>query len=196
MQIMAGSNRKIDIDGLIVYPMNNLNLSGYGITKCGKIWAYPKNHNGNRTGRWIKYVMTTDKYYRTSLINDEKQRKSYLVHRLVATMFIQNIKNKPEIDHINCNKIDNRVENLEWVTRKENHYRSVKNGLQKNSINTLRKNVQSTMLLSLDDADNIRNIYKEIKIKQIELAKLYNVNEQLINRIIKNKSYKRGGFLE
>lgn len=48
------------------------------------------------------------------------QGKVYLVHRLVAECFIPNPENKPEIDHINRNKQDNRVENLRWATRSDN----------------------------------------------------------------------------
>lgn len=46
--------------------------------------------------------------------------KTYCVHRIVALAFIPNPDNKPEIDHINCNHFDNRIENLRWVTRLEN----------------------------------------------------------------------------
>lgn len=46
--------------------------------------------------------------------------KHYKVHRLVAMAFIPNPENKPEIDHINTNRTDNRVENLHWVSHKEN----------------------------------------------------------------------------
>ena len=43
-----------------------------------------------------------------------------LVHRIVAQLFIPNPENKPCVDHINCNKQDNRIENLRWVTYSEN----------------------------------------------------------------------------
>lgn len=47
--------------------------------------------------------------------------KNFYVHRLVAIHFIPNPDNKPHIDHINCVRSDNRVENLKWCTNKENH---------------------------------------------------------------------------
>lgn len=47
-------------------------------------------------------------------------RKGRLIHRLVAEAFIPNPGNKPTVDHINGNRLDNRVENLRWATQKEN----------------------------------------------------------------------------
>ena len=48
------------------------------------------------------------------------QTGSFKIHRAVAELFIPNPENKPYIDHLNANKLDNRAENLRWVTAKEN----------------------------------------------------------------------------
>ena len=52
---------------------------------------------------------------------DDGERKHVLVHRLVALHFIDNLEGKPEVNHINHIRDDNRVENLEWVTKSENN---------------------------------------------------------------------------
>lgn len=49
------------------------------------------------------------------------KRKNELIHRLVALHFIDNPEGKPEVNHINQIRDDNRVENLEWVTKSENN---------------------------------------------------------------------------
>lgn len=72
-----------------------------------------------RKGILRKQNKDKDGYYTIVLCKDGKV-KSYKVHRLVAEAFIENPYNKPEIDHINTDREDNRVENLKWVTSKEN----------------------------------------------------------------------------
>ena len=56
-------------------------------------------------------------------------RKKYYVHRLVATTFLANLDDKPQVNHIDGNKLNNNVDNLEWVTAKENKAHALKTGL-------------------------------------------------------------------
>ena len=68
--------------------------------------------------------MNRNWYFRVSL-SMEWKTKSFFVHRIVSISFIPNPENKPQVNHINWIKDDNRVENLEWVTCSENILHSI-----------------------------------------------------------------------
>lgn len=71
-----------------------------------------------------------DRYgYKRVLIAQDGIRKSYYVHRLVAMAYIPNPENKPTINHIDGNKINNCVENLEWATQKEQKRHAITHNL-------------------------------------------------------------------
>jgi hypothetical protein len=65
-------------------------------------------------------------WYKFISIRKNWWRKNYSIHRLVAEAFIENPENKPQVNHKNWDKADNRVENLEWCTAKENIIHSFK----------------------------------------------------------------------
>ena len=58
-------------------------------------------------------------------------KKSYPLHRVIASVFISNPGNKPEVNHIDYNKTNNAVSNLEWVTNQENMRHAIETGLRK-----------------------------------------------------------------
>lgn len=98
-----------------------------------------------------------DGYERTSLYEDNRT-KLVGVHRVVAEAFIPNPKNKPQVNHINGIKVDNRPENLEWVTNTENIRHSIELGLRDVKIN-------SRPVLRLSDNkrfESIAELHREI----------------------------------
>ena len=100
-----------------------------------------------------------------------------LIHRLIAQAFIPNPENKPQINHKNGIKIDNRIENLEWCTITENIRHAFKIKL-----NSGRKGEsQWNAKLNAHQVLDIRNRLQTSSSK--ELAKEFNVSSSLINRI-------------
>jgi hypothetical protein len=77
------------------------------------------NVRTKKTGYITKGSKTKKGYLKVGLYKDKK-RKLFYVHRLVALNFLENPENKPEVDHIDRNKQNNRIENLKWATNSEN----------------------------------------------------------------------------
>jgi hypothetical protein len=84
----------------------------------------------SRLGRTLRQHETKEGYFRVQLWSGGFV-KHHLVHRLVANAFITNPDGKPQVNHIDGNKKNNNVENLEWVTQSENQIHAYKLGLQK-----------------------------------------------------------------
>jgi len=98
-----------------------LKIEGYEnyiITDQGEVI----NTNSNHT---MKKQINNCGYHRVELSRSGKQKK-YFVHRLVANAYIPNKENLPQVNHINGDKLDNRVSNLEWCTASQNHKHSFK----------------------------------------------------------------------
>jgi transposase len=90
------------------------NYSKYVIKSNGEIYSLYKNITMNQV------LQERIGYYRIQLKADDGTKNTLLVHRLVALAFIPNPENKPEVNHIDGNKLNNDVSNLEWTTKHEN----------------------------------------------------------------------------
>jgi hypothetical protein len=89
----------------------------YQISNLGNVLSL-KYKNGN-VKKLKKPHLCKEGYYVVNLIKNY-HNKVYRVHRLIAEYFIPNPENKPQVDHINAIRTDNRIENLRWVTNYEN----------------------------------------------------------------------------
>jgi len=95
---------------------------GNSVTDQGVVYS--------RLGRRLKQHVSNSGYARVELFSNGSGRK-FSVHRLVATAFVPNPHNKPQVNHIDGNKLNNAASNLEWVTQSENQKHAYAIGLQK-----------------------------------------------------------------
>lgn len=92
---------------------------GYLITRSGEVFS-------ERSGKFLKQCETFRGYMHVKL----GAGRWYSIHRLVAEAFIENLLNKPQVNHIDGNPKNNAAENLEWVTQSENQLHAYSTGLQ------------------------------------------------------------------
>ena len=145
----------------------------YYINKLGEIFS-KKRHKQR------KLKLSNCNGYSIVCLHVNGKQKNEYVHRLVAKTYIPNPDNRKEVNHINGIKTDNRVENLEWCTAKENTNHAVSMGLRNNKgeNNYLSKLTEEQVLL-------IRADYRS----QREIAKDYKVTDQIIGRIKRRQTW-------
>lgn len=126
------------------------------------------------------------KYYGVSLLKDCKQ-KNMQIHRAVALAFIPNPENKPCVNHIDNDPSNNKLNNLEWVTNRENTIHAVRQGRQRldNIINRKGEQVFGAKLKAKDILE-IRNS----SLTQRELSFIYKVSRGNISSIKSRNRWK------
>lgn len=107
----------------------------YQISNTGKVKSLYRDTEKILIGD----VIRSGKGYLSVGLTKNKKVKSFLTHRLVAQAFIPNPENKPEVNHIDGNTLNNNVSNLEWCTHRENINHAWKTGLNENQREKLRK---------------------------------------------------------
>ena len=123
LELFAGLKIQVSDNGEIY------SLAHTGIRKNGRV--------DNRKGRKIRPAVDKNGYQRVTF-SSKGERHSFPVHRLVAMAYIPNPGKKPTVNHKNGIKLDNRVENLEWATQKEQKRHSINNHLCDKNIEALK----------------------------------------------------------
>lgn len=126
---------------------------------------------------------TIDGYLQIRLSKNSVGR-TFLVHRLIALVFIPNPENKPEVNHLNGIKDDNRIENLEWSTPTENQKHAYKNGLKisNKGISNGGCKLTESQVLEIRELEGLKT--------QKELSKIYNVGTSTIGRVLRKTHWK------
>ncbi len=103
----------------------------YQVSNLGGVRSLDRKiGNYFRKGKVLKPRACRNGYLLVNLYNKYSIREAKLVHRLVANAFILNQKNKLEVNHIDGNKHNNTIENLEWCTSSENKKHAIRTGLK------------------------------------------------------------------
>lgn len=146
----------------------------YEVSNLGRVNSLPRQG----TSGGIRITQIEDCYEHVILIKDGKQ-ENVLVHRLVAEAFIPNPLNKPTVNHINRITTDNRVENLEWMTMKEQTSYRTQNIKGKFSIVGIKKDTGEII-----EFNGIR-----------ECSRKLNINPTSISQCCKGHRKSAGGYV-
>lgn len=155
----------------------------YLVSNQGRIkhLSYTTTHGKSMKERIISGSLHEDGYIFVSIVCGESRYKQIPKHRIIAETWIENPDGKPEVNHKDGNKLNNAVENLEWVTRSENQLHAVEHSLQPRKVSTYKGK------LSAEERDEILTRYAVDDISARELAREYGVSNTTINALLHNK---------
>lgn len=166
--------------------MKTINISGledYSITKDGKIYSQKSN-------KFLKIGTSTKGYSHVFLMNGGKS-KAYYVHRLLMLTYFPPKDDSLVVNHIDGDKKNNRLDNLEWVTNRQNLLHALDSGLRKmDSFDHKGENNPNSKLKKED----VVFIYESLKNKdfsQKQLSERFEVSQMSISNIKNKKKWKK-----
>lgn len=162
------------------------------VSKDGEVWT-----DSGRCGKWKIFKQSNSHGYKVVSLHVNGKLNIFRVHRLVAAAFIPNPENKPYINHIDGNRANNCVDNLEWCTQKENMYHAnhvlhARKVTVKSQIASSKRGI-SNRKLTMEQAKEVRNSYFNKGFTVTELSRTYGVCRTQIRRLLDGKTYKEEG---
>ncbi len=151
----------------------------YEIDNFGNVYSAPRK---GTKGGILKPI--NDEYVEIVLSKNRKSMR-YNLHRLLAIHFIPNPNNYPQVNHIDGNKFNNSIENLEWCNNSQNQLHAIKLGLKIPAKGSKNGNSK----LKEQDVIEIRNIAKERgrRYNRKELSLRYGVSICTIKEIVNHR---------
>jgi len=166
-----------DLPGEIWLPVPD--YEDYHVSNFGRVKSFKF-----KTPRIMIPYLNGSGYLQICLSKDDKS-KHFHIHRLVALCFVSNPQDKPEVNHIDGNKLNNFVENLEWVTREQNINHAFDIGIAPQGQD------RPEAKLTNEQARFIRENPDDLNSAQ--LAELFGVCDATIGRIRLGRTYKTAG---
>lgn len=154
----------------------------YKISNFGRVRSFVLGGNNG----CILLQSTHKQGYKRIRLSDGNSSLSYLVHRLVAIAFIPNPDNKETVNHLDGNKANNSVENLEWATQSENNKHAFRTGLKRFTDKNQEASTRGHKVNKSQVID-IRNEFSNGK-SLLNLSLEYSISKAQVCRIVNHKS--------
>lgn len=167
--------------------------NNYAVSNLGRV-KRTASGCGARVGHVLKANPRGDKGYLSVGLRKDGNYKSFLVARIVALTFIHNPEDKPQVNHKDGNKTNNRVDNLEWATNGENAQHAYDLGLnpREKIFEQIPKPGELNAAHKLKDNQvvEIRNKYASGNYSLKNISKEYGVYYTTIHKIVKHLTWK------
>lgn len=161
-QINEYPNYSVTEDGVVISTRRIAGRSGKGISTSHKELVIMHNQSG---------------YCMVNLIKDRKSKTRY-VHRLVAQTYIPNPGNLPQVNHIDGDKDNNSVSNLEWCTAKHNNVHALQTGLREGQKGETNSQAKLTEVQAVEIIEFILS-----GLSNIEVAYKFNLHDRYVSLI-------------